>query len=60
MSYQSNSNSTIRLNDVVHGYIKTDGINYVCNNYHMIREEYYDMKLSQQLPPSKYNNKEEK
>ena len=33
-----------RLNDIVHVHIQSNGIEYVCNNYMSIREEYYNNK----------------
>jgi hypothetical protein len=31
----------MRLNDVVHVYIQSNGMDYVCMHYMSIREEYY-------------------
>ena len=46
----------IKLNDVVHIHIQTNGMNYVCDNYTVIREEYYANK--EQRSFDKSDNKE--
>jgi hypothetical protein len=46
----------MRLNDVVHIHIQTNGMNYVCDNYIVIREEYYSNK--EQRSFDKSDNKE--
>ena len=43
----------MRLNDIVHIQIQSNGIEYVCDNYMSIREEYYNNK---DIAFKKYNN----
>lgn len=50
--------SEMRLNDIVHIYIQLSGIEYVCDNYKEIREEYYLNK--EQYLSSKNNLESEK
>ena len=47
----------MRLNDVVHIYIQSNGMSYVCTNYISIREEYYVNK--EQRSCAEYNNKDD-